>query len=450
MRRPSPSLHPSGPAWIIIIGNMKAHTAFRYVNLVFCVSLAVHTLALFTAQPFFQPDFFSDDLSVQANSASTLQGDAEKYYGKYARWILERGSYAGPEGPVTSHMPGIPLLLAFSKSLVGHLGPYAFLQMLLFFAGAYYYCRRAAVHYGEKTAALAAVFFLAHPVMLPTSWTVNSDAVFTALLLTVFALLMREGVSPVIGAAAAFPAGLAFYFREVGLVCGLMIAVALLRRPDRDRFVPAIYTLTFLCLIAPWAVRNAAVTDSMLITTTKSPKLFFQSSLGFTLQDLNPFDIDKGGLINYSSLERRTKEYVESSGRNPEEPPDRAFYLSHGTRNYLSQPAAQLKSLSLKAANLFRPAVARRHLGKFLTPAVSTAAYSLLFLFHAVFFWFGLVLVVKRDDPGLSEVRWVLLGTVLVSLALWSEPRYLLPFYLPACVLSVSACARLLSGRSRW
>lgn len=427
---------------------MNAHPPFRSVNLVFCCALALHTLALLVMQPLVHPDYYSDDLNVQANSVSTIQGDPEKYYGKYARWILERGSYAGPDGPVTSHMPGIPLLLALSKALAGHLGLYGFLQMGVFLAGAYVFCRRAAVCYGERPAAAAALVFLAHPVVLHTSWTVNSDALFTALLLMVFAVLMRKGVTPVDCVAAAFLAGFGFYFREVGLVCGLMIAIALFRRTDAGRVAPAVFALTFVLLAAPWVVRNFAVTDSLLVTTTKAPKLFFQSSLGFTLEELNPFNIDEGGLINYSSLERKAAVYIQRTGRDPAEPPGSSFFLLHGLRNYMTRPAAQLKSLSLKAFNLFRPAVARRHLRKFLPSTLSTAAYFLLFLLHAALFWLGILLVVRGKDPGLSEIRWALMGTVLLSLALWSEPRYLLPFYLPAYVLSVNAYGRLLSGKT--
>ena len=64
-------------------------------------------------------------------------------------------------------------------------------------------------------------------------------------------------------------------------------------------------------------------------------------------------------------------------------------------------------------------------------------SFGILFIQHAALVWLGLFFLFKRSDPVLRPLRGMLVGSIAVSLALWSEPRYLVPFYLPLFLLSI-------------
>lgn len=413
------------------------------------LALGAHVLFFSLAHDRLQPHYLERSADVQLNSVSTISVDAGDFYGRYARFLLERGAYETPEGPITSHMPGTSILLALSKRLTGNLALYGVVQAGALFLSVIFFCARADALYARPVVSLAALFYLFHPLVLYSSWTVNSDALFCAALLVSVTILVGSPVSASRAALAGSLMGVAGYFREVALAAALGAALALVCLEHLKVKNGAAYLASFLLVLSPWAVRNKMETSSLLLTTSKAPEILFMSSFGLSMRDINPFDADEGGVARYEDVGPRVSAYLAARGFGPRDKPDSRFYIEHALQNYLQHPRAQLVSLGLKLANLLRPPVARRHLQRLLPRSAATALFWALVGFHATLVWTGLCLLFTRPTPAGRVLCFMVLATVAVSLALWAEPRYLLPFYMPLFVLSLNAWLSLARGCRR-
>jgi hypothetical protein len=148
-------------------------------------------------------------------------------------------------------------------------------------------------------------------------------------------------------------------------------------------------------------------------------------------------------VATFENLGPKASDFLRAHGFGPGRPPDGGFCIRYGLLNYARHPLAQARSLGLKLANLLRPSVLRRHLERFMPRPLTTVAFWVLFAAHAALVWLGLGLLFTRPAPAARVLQFMVLATVAVSLALWAEPRYLLPFYLPLFALSLEAWVSL-------
>jgi len=425
----------------------RAPGAATSVLFVLALAAAGHGLCFALTQPRLHPHYFDRDADVEVNSTSSISTDARMFYGHYARLLMESGAYRTPAGPITSHMPGVSVLLAASKRLAGHLGFYGLVQALALFAAVGVFAFSVVRRQTPFVAAGAALLFLIHPVNLYQSWSVNSDTIFIAFFLLSLVALAGEPVRPRQAAAAALLLGAATYFREVGLVCALGVILGLAQSTPRRPAVFLLFAGVFLGALAPWMARNALATGVPTPATSKALPTFLAWSFGVTTQDINPFDVGEGGVANNEWMHARMQTFLAAHGFGPDERPPASFYLKHGILNYLTQPVTHLRSLSLKLVNLLRPLVALRHLERMLPGSLAVPLFWMLFVMHAMLVWFGLYLLLGSPSPGAPVLRWMLLGTVLLSLLTWAEPRYLVPFYPPLYILALD---RLQSLWKEW
>lgn len=415
---------------------MASRPAFRSYLLAIAFAIPVHLAFFLLAHDRLQPWYLDRSVDVQKNSANLISSDSD-LYGRFARSLVERGKYAVNEAPVTSHMPGTSVLLALSKRLTGHLGGYGIIQTGVLFMGVLIYCRRAVRLFNPTAVTLGAFLFLVHPLVLFVGWTVNSDGVFVGVLLISLAVLMTSDPSRLRLCSAGVLLGVACYFREVALANILGAAGGVIKwRPFRLR-ASLLLMAAFLLVLGPWVTRNLLVTDAFVLTTTKSARMFFVCSLGISFDEVNPFDTDEGGAVSLASLGTHADALLAADGYGPGHPPSDAYFIRNGLRNYLTRPWDQAGSLAIKLANLLRPPVARRHLQALLPPGAATPIMLALWFQHAVLVWVGLVFLFRRTFPGVSTIRGGIVWTSIISLALWAEPRYLMPFYLPLFVLSL-------------
>jgi hypothetical protein len=409
----------------------------RSILLILLISAVVHVTFLALTHARLQPHYFSSAASIEENTLSTISSDASHYYGRYADRILQTGAYETASGPITSHMPGTSALLALSKLLTGHLGFYAVFQLVALFTAVYYVCCRTVTTYSESVVALSAIFFLLHPILIYQSWTVNSDVLFISACLPSISLLTQPELDMRRAVQAAMWLGIATYFREIGLILAICVALSLIRF-ERSRLRLGLgFFAVFMTVLSPWIIRNYLSTGEFILATSKGARIFFMSSQGITPDILNPLDAGKGGEIDYEALKSRASDYLEDHGIEPGQHVPDSFYLWHGVKNYLSRPGLQARSLLLKAVNLLRPSVARRHLERVIPGWLSITVYWLLAAQHAALLWIGLVILYGRRRAREGPLRWMVAGSVVISLVVWAEPRYLLPFYLPIFIVAL-------------
>jgi hypothetical protein len=435
---------PAAPA-IVALRRSRSHAPWVPsfgLPTILGMAVAAHVAFFLVFQPVVQPRMLDASADVETMAAGTVLADARLFYGHFARMLVERGAYETADGPITSHMPGTSILLAASSRLTGNLGLYAIVQAAALFVAVAVYCRRACRAHRQSRVRLAALLFLLHPVTLLTSWSVTSEAFFTAALLLFFAALAGNeppGTAAIVAAAVCL--GIAAYFREVALVLAAGAAVALAVRWEARIRASVLFLLVFLLVLSPWMIRNARVTGMPSPGTSKAAVFFLYSSFGLTLAELNPFDPDERGAVRYDRVSRRVRELKERIGWGSG-PLTQRVCLVEGLKNYLARPGRQAVSVALKAVNLVRPPVARRHLVRALPADLVTPAYAMLFVAHAGLIWGGLALVFRRRTPLTGLLRPMLVFNAVPCLLLWSEPRYIYPFYLPLILLAVNALAR--------
>ncbi len=421
---------------------MPASRSNRALWVALAVGLAAHAVTFLALQPRLQPWYFERAVDIERSSWNPLITDATTY-GHLASDILREGSYTSEGRPLTSHMPGTPWLLALSRRVVGHLGLYGAIEAAILFLGTFAYARAAARLHGPRIAATAMLLFLGQPLVLFSAWTVNSDAMHVGFFLAFLALATRPAPDPRAAAGAGGLLGLSCYFREVALADAIGAAGGLARgrRPGSLR-AGALLLGAFLLTLAPWVTRNLRAGAGPILTTSKAPEIFFICSFGLTLRDVNPFDIDEGGALSLADANARAAARLAADGFGPDRPADDAYFIRAGLSNYVAHPLAQARSFVIKAGNLFRPPIARRHLQGFLPGgAAASAAWAVLALEHVLLIGVGLWVLVRRAPPAAGALGGALAGTVAVSMAIWTEPRYLVPFYLPLTVLAVDALA---------
>jgi hypothetical protein len=413
------------------------------------VGLGAQAISFLLGVGALHPHYLSTDVDVATNATSRLSTDAAQIYGRFAQALLDRGTFSTDEGPVVSHMPGTSLLLALSKKLSGHLGSYGALQAALFIASVYFFSHSGASRWGQGPALLAATVFLLHPQTLYTGWTVNSDAWFTTGFLCFLALFLTTAGRTSGVVLSGLCLGLACYFREAGMAIMVGAVAVCLWNWRRDWRIAAGLMLGVLVPLTPWMLRSATVTGFPSPGTSKTAYLFFLSSLELGLRELNPFDIDEGGRINYDRLHAYKEEYLAAHPPPSGSRPTTAYFLKHGMSNYLTHPSRQAKSLALRLVNLMRPPVARRHLNLVLSRDLSTVAYGILFLVHAALVWGGLWFCFRGPSKLPPALQGSLIVTVAAALCLWCEPRYLYPFYPLLFVVAIDAGGRIVLRKDR-
>lgn len=436
--RPAPLRRPpdrSLRAWL------GSHAALRAILL---AAALAHAASFLVAHRSLQPHYLDRSVDVRQNSAATLSTDPLHYYGRFAQFLIDSGRYASPDGPVTSHMPGTSILLAGSKLLCGHLGAYGLAQALMLLVAAAVFGIRTRTVFDPAAVNLGVAVFLLHPAVLYLSWTVNSDASFMAFQALSLAFLLSRRLTAGHGAAAGLFMACGTYFREIGLIVGAGAALGLAIENPREWRRAATFAGVFALALAPWALRNASVMGFPSPGTTKAPAVFYLSSLGLTIDDLNPLDPSEGGAIDYPALRQKKAQALAARGLPPDARVPSSFLVREGVRNYLENPFVQARSMALRLGNLLRPSVALRHTRRMLPAPLDLLAYAGIVVLHAVLVFPGLALVFIRRFPAALPLRLMLAGTVLTSLILWAEPRYLLPFYPPALVLALDAWTKWL------
>jgi hypothetical protein len=276
---------------------------------------------------------------------------------------------------------------------------------------------------------LATGAFLLHPLTLTLGWSVNSDAPYTAGLSLFFSSLLSGAERMKTVVAGALCLGLACYFREAGLGAAFGAAVVYAGRKRRSWPLAAGLLIGVFAPLVPWMVRNAGVTGLPTPGTQKTATLFFASSLGLDLSEVNPFSFERDGRIDYGRIRARMQEYFAAH------PPQRgatistAYLLEHGALNYLAHPWRQAQALALRLANLLRPMAAQRHLNLALSRNLSTFVYWALFLVHVALVLGGLGFALFGSVAPVHPLRGSLIATIVGAMFLWCEPRYLYPLY---------------------
>ena len=420
---------------------MPAVRSNRQLLVALALAGAAHLVTFLALQPRLQPWYFERDVGIERNAWNPLITDATTY-GNLAADLLREGSYTSEGRPHTTHMPGTAWLMALSKRTVGHLGLFGAVEAAILLLGTFVYASAAARLHGPGVAATAMFLSLVQPLVLFSSWTVNSDAIHVGCFLAFLALASRSTPHLRAACGAGGLLGLSCYFREVALADAIGAAVGLARgRRPGSRRTGALFLGAFLLTLAPWVTRNLRAGAGPLLTTSKAPEIFFTCSFGLTLRDVNPFDIDEGGALSLADVNTRAAARLAEDGFGPDRPADDAYFIGAGLANYVAHPLAQAQSFVIKAGNLFRPPIARRHLIGFLPGGAATAGWAVLALEHLLLIGVGLYVLVRRSPPAAGALGGALVGTLVVSMAIWTEPRYLVPFYLPLTVLAVDALA---------
>jgi hypothetical protein len=374
--------------------------------------------------PYVMPNYYNEQLPLTQRLTSTSYGDPQAY-GRYADGFLRQGAFENPDGkPVILHMPGLPLILAVFVGLFGTVDAFRLGESLFFFGTLYCFL----MLFKNKVPALvlvATVVVMAlHPLMAQLFTAIMSDILFASLVLWVAFVLYRPDPSEWNFLCAGLLFGAAVYVRESAFVFVWALGLAYLVKDARKYLRPVgVMIGVFLLLLSPWVVRNYVRTGRVIPLTSKGTNLIYISSLPLTTELYSPLT----DTYDYTKLDKRHS--ALTPGPSP---------IREAVRNYIGQPRQQVISTALKTiALLNKPSVLQRQLSH--TARLAMNAFNVMyFVFHIGVILAGVVLVFSRHASAFPYLPYLLAAQYAQALLLWSEPRYLLPFYPFFIVMSLS------------
>ncbi len=384
----------------------------RLLILALCAALVCMGYAI-VLTPYVMPNFYDASLPLAERLESTSMGDSDTY-GRYADGLLNQGAFQRTEGvPALKHMPGLPLILAVSYAASGSLDGFRVFQALFFFASLYCFLVRIRDRIPPLVLTATVVIMALHPMLAQHFTAVMSDILFTSMLLWTAVVLDKPqpGYREFVGAGLLL--GLAVYIRESAFVFMAAVALAYLIKDVRAHFTPVVAMgCVFVAMLSPWAVRNYVHTQEFIPLTTKARTLFYYYSIPLTTAVYRPF-----GGYDFVEVNRR---FGEKLPANP---------VAAGIRNYISHPKEQLTSGALKTLALFgSPGMLRRPLSRVATIAL-TAFHLAAAVFHVAVILFGVLLAFSRRSRPFPYLPYLIGAQYVQALFLWSESRYLMPFY---------------------
>ena len=263
-----------------------------------------------------------------------------------------------------------------------------------------------------------------HPLMAQLFTAIMSDILFTSLLLWIAFVLYRPDPSEWNFLCVGLLFGVAVYLRESAFVFLFALGLAYLVKDTRKYLRPVgVMVCMFVLLLSPWVVRNYVRTGRVIPLTTKGTNLIYISSFPLTTKFYRPLTDN----YDYANADKR---YA------PLEPGSSG--IREAVRNYVSQPRAQLISTALKTiALLNKPAVLQRPLSHPVQIALN-AFNAMYFVFHMFVILAGVVLVFSRHGRAFPYLPYLIAAQYAQALLLWTEPRYLVPFYPFLIVLALT------------
>jgi 4-amino-4-deoxy-L-arabinose transferase-like glycosyltransferase len=374
--------------------------------------------------PYVMPNFYNEQLPLSQRLKSTSVGDSEAY-GRYADGFLRQHAFQNPDGqPVILHMPGLPLILAVFIALFGTADAFRAGETLFFFATLYCFL----ILLKDKVPALvlaATILVMAlHPLMAQLFTAIMSDILFTSLLLWIAFVLYRPDPSVWNFLCVGLIFGVAVYLRESALVFVFALGLAYLVKDTRKYLRPVgVMVCVFVLLLSPWVLRNYVRTGRVIPLTTKGTNLIYISSFPLTTEFYWPFT----DTYDYANSDKRYA--TLEPGSSP---------IREAARNYVSQPREQLNSTALKTiALLNKPSVLQRPLSHTATIALH-AFNAMYYVFHIGVILVGVALVFSKRGRAFPYLPYLMAAQYAQALLLWSETRYLVPFYPFLIVLAFS------------
>jgi hypothetical protein len=439
---------------------MRRPTGRRLAFVLFCCGVFV-LLSSATLATYVMPRVDNDQMPLAERIRSPKFGDSYGY-GKYAEGMLQHRALRDIDGtPILKHMPGFSLLVALTFKTFGSVRPLLVVQVLFLFVSLYFFLLR--VRDGFPAAAVMAtpILIALHPSTIKHSSGVMTDLFFGSMLLWAAFLLWKKQPSTRDFCAVGAVFGLAVYVRESALPLMLMTALAYLLK-DRRTYLRRVALMVCVCMamLSPWAIRNQRLMNDFIPLTTKSSDLFYYSSIPLTREVYDPlgaglqesgYDYEKLYEIYDQEVQRwaggaSEPGQIVSRGRSepvgPREPkalkevynswadrplPDSP--IREGLWNYYSRPTEQLSSLLLKTAAFFnKPAVLADLAGTSLS-ALLVVGNIVFYAFHISIILLGVALSFRaKDNPFVFLPYWIV-AMYIQALLLWSEERYLMPFY---------------------
>jgi hypothetical protein len=402
------------------LGTMLSRSVLLCALIAVCYCLVVTNYVM--------PNIDDGEMGLGERSRSTMFGDAVSY-GRYAEGILKYGYFSDEDGsPMLKHMPGLPLLLAVLFRAFNSLRAFLVLQVVLFFLCLYFFLVRIKTTFATPVLVLTLLTLTFHPLMFRLFNAVMSETLFASLWLWIAFILWKDDPTQKDFVYTGLLFGVASYVREAAFAFVIAVAVAYLiyNRSKYSRRV--LYMMcAFLLVLAPWSVRNYLTTHRLIPLTTKSTELFYYYSIPLTSEIYVPFGQKEG--YDWQAL---AKAYDISGKWAFDNRPNMAGYepnIKDALWNYVSRPKEQFVSMLLKTLALFnKPSFAGRDFDG-LAYAFLTIFNVGFYLFHVGVVLFGIFLSFRRRVFGFVYLPYVIIAQYLMALFLWSESRYLMPFY---------------------
>ena len=438
-------------------------TRAKLAALLSCCCLFV-ILGSFAFQTRVMPHLDDSRLSLRERMRSDKFGDTYEY-GRLAEGILRYRELVDIDRkPIVKHMPALPLSVAASFNMFGSLRPLLIFQILFLFLSLFFLLDRLRGQVPAVTLVITPVLIALHPETIKHSAAVMSDLTFGSLLLWVVFLLSKRppGYRDFAGAGAVF--GVAVYLREAAFPLMLMTVLAYVACDYRRYAGPAaLMAGVFLAILSPWVIRNQQVTQKFVPLTTKTADLFYYYSIPLTADIYMPFGpgFQEGG-YQYVKLYEAYNNEAETRGLSPRVPAGRGSNASsenytrlkgiyeswrdrplpsspirEGLRNYASRPKEQLVSIALKTIALFNKPQIFAELAVTSLSSLLAASNVVFYGFHIAIIIFGVFLSFTRQNHLFVFLPYWITGQYVQSLFLWSEHRYLMPFYPLLILLSI-------------
>ena len=372
-----------------------------------------------------------------------ISGDAEGYW-ELAGKVAAGEAYSIYDPPRRLlRMPGFPILLAIPRILFGDTPIAA--RLLLVFVGTlacgltYWLGYELA---GHAVGLLAAAYTAVSPTMALFSVLFLSETAFAAAMLASLiaaANLLQERhqtdeLNPIIvrcSAAVGTLAGLATYMRPTWLLVAPGLAFLFLvssRSAIRSRVIVAgIICVSLALTLAPWTIRNAAITGHLIPTTLWVGPSLYDGLNPAATGDSNMQFFEDDRLLQTMTEYEMDQEYRRRAWKFAAEHPDRAIWLA-----------------LVKQVRYWSPAPNTPQFNHPLIHAVAWLSFAPLMLLAVIGAW---------QMRCQTSVLVVTVGPIIYFAALHllfvGSLRYRLPAEYPLCVLSAVGFVRLWDTRRR-
>ena len=378
---------------------------------------------------------------------STLRfGDARAYLFA-AKELVRTGHYPLATEPFYFRAPGYPVFLAaatlgnpdriaLAKIANAVLGALAALVLAGLSAKIF---RRRGLAIATGTAAAL------HPGFIFLSTDVQSEPLFLVLLLAAAWLLLSAADRPSSNLALFAGASLAFaaLTRPTGLALAPLLASPLADRryPARVRaHVAASALLGFICALAPWTLRNAAVYREFVPVNDAGGSAFYQGNSNwmvrfYDLKTVEEYRVWSAAM--FADLERQTRAVEAAAGRSPSA--KTRYFVRKALEERRADPSGTARLLAHKIWDWLRPYPSPLFWPPWSVWAVG-AVYTAVTLLAVAGFFFA-------PRPGVRQFALVYLAlTMAVHVAVIVVWRYRVAYWDPVLLLYGVFGAAALAG----